>query len=118
MNSWWREFSFYSFWEAYSEPSWDEEDRNKPLISFSLEGWITETRPNRYNDRLDTGRWRGYHVRVYISRRLIGITIPFKPLPDHVPNERQKKIREEYITSGQKKKTDDFIASLNGIKKV
>lgn len=31
MSSWWREFSFYSFWEAYREPDWDESDTNKPL---------------------------------------------------------------------------------------
>ena len=118
MSSWWREFSFYSFWEEYREPDWDEEDRNKPLVSFSAELWTLETRPNNYNAKNDTGRWRSKHLRVYLSRYLIGLTVPYWPLPDHVPTERQLKRRQEWIDSGRQKKMDDLIESLNGTKKL
>lgn len=118
MNSWWKEFSFFAFWEAYREPDWDEADHNKPLIHFSFESWITETRPLCYYDSCDTGRWRGRHFRMYLSRYLIALTIPFWPLPDHVPTERQKKFRAIHDTPEKKAERKAFAEKFNAIKKV
>lgn len=113
MNSWWKEFSFYSFWESYREPDWDEEDRNKPLISFSFETWKVETRPSTYGSYNDTGRWRGIHFRMYVSRYLIGLTIPYKKLPDHIPTKRQ--LEQRYRHAEHLKKLEE---ERNAVKKV
>ena len=87
MNSWWREFSFYSFWD--SPTPYEDSESTKPLIHFSLEAWTVETRPSMYTAHCDTGRWRGQHIRMYVSRYLIGLTIPYWKLPDHIPTKRQ-----------------------------
>ncbi len=102
MSSWWKEFSFYSFWEGYRTPDWDEEDHNKPLIHFSLEAWTVETRPSTYHDYNDKGRWRGQHFRMYVSRYLIGLTIPYWKLPDHVPTKRQLEQRYRHAEHFEK----------------
>lgn len=83
MSSWWKEFDFYRFWDD------DGGDYRRPLINFSLEVWTVETRPSTFGDYNDKGRWRGKHFRMYISRYLIGLTIPYKKLPDHIPTKRQ-----------------------------
>lgn len=114
MNSWWKEFSFYSFWEGPPKHlDWDEEDHTKPLINFSLETWTVETRPSTYGYYNDTGRWRGIHFRVYISRRLIGITIPYKRLPDYVPSKREQEERLHNM-----RRTEQFKEKWNALTKV
>lgn len=97
---------------------WDEEDHTKPLIHFSFETWFTETRPLTYYDSCDKGRWRGIHFRMYISRRLIGLTIPFKPLPDHVPSARELKMRALHDTPEHRAKMKELAEMFNANKKV
>jgi len=120
MNSWWKEFSFYSFWEGPPKHlDWDEEDHTKPLIHFSFETWFTETRSLYYYDTCDKGRWRGIHFRMYISRYLIGLTIPFRPLPDHIPTERELKMRAIHDTPEKKAERKKFAEEFfGGSKKV
>lgn len=113
MTSWWKELDFYSYWEPYREPDWDEEDRNKPLISFSFETWTIETRPSNFDDKNDTGRWRGRHFRMWISRRIFCLNIPYWPLPDHVPTRRQ--LEERYRNQERHK---EFKEKWNAITKV
>lgn len=96
IKSWWRRFDCYSFWDDCEYENGD----TKPLINFSLESWLVETRPAAYYDYNDTDRWRSVHFRMYISRRLFAISIPYKKLPDYIPNEksmlRTRKIQKEH----------------------
>ena len=97
MNSWWKEFSFYSFWDDSAS-----EEFTRPLINFSLEMWTTHTTPSTYYDYNDKGRWRGQHIRIYISRYLIGLTIPYWKLPDYIPTRRDLERRYRHAQHVEK----------------
>lgn len=117
LKTWWKAFSFYAFWDDSGEPDWDEEDRRKPIVSFSFESWLTETRPLSYYDTCDKGRWRGVHFRVHLSRYLIAMTFPFMTLPDHVPTEWEKKMRAKFDTPEEKAKRKKLAEELFGATK-
>lgn len=101
MISWWKRFHCYSFWDDIAS----EDGGKRPLISFSLDGWFTETRPAFYYTYNDTDRWRGVHIRLHISRRLFAISIPFKKLPDYLPTNRSM-LRTRELGKKQQERND------------
>lgn len=82
-KSWWKRFDCYSFWDTM-----EYDEHQLPLISASIDAWLLTTRPFAYYASNDTDRWESLHIRVYISRRIFAISIPYKKLPDYVPEGR------------------------------
>ncbi len=80
MNSWYRRAEAYTFWNTPG-------DEDCPaLISFSLDAFSYDLRPAAYFDYNDKDRWRILQIRLQISRRSFVVHIPYRKLPDYVPN--------------------------------
>lgn len=112
MSSWWKKFELYSFWDKESL-----DGGTIPLISFSLDAWVSEDRPMAYYATYDTNRWRYAFVSLCISRRQIRMYLPFKQLPDYVPTGKAM-LRTRKIAAANKEKQQEFVDMINGIKKV
>ena len=111
MNSWRRRASWYGYWMD------KEMDDSPPLISFSLDAFVLETRPASYYDYNDTDRWRILYIWIKVSRYFLNIEIPFKKLPDYVPTGKAM-LRTRSIGAINKDKRDAFLEMVNASKKV
>jgi hypothetical protein len=82
-RSWYKRFECFTFWQDKS--SCDP----RPWINFQLDAWITETKPFFYFASNDVNRWRSVYFHMEVSKRVFVLQVPFRPLPDHVPSDRQ-----------------------------
>jgi hypothetical protein len=86
MKNWFKRLEFFCYWNNNYEDY-------VPLINFSFDFWVLTTRPNLFNEINDTNRWKSIYFKLYISKYLITLMLPYKKISDHIPSKRQIDIR-------------------------